>query len=185
MARRTSPSSATVNDTPADRLQETIEKLSQDIRVLTDIIDGLREDFSWLTRNGMPHQPITVIVHRMPGVAEEGSRRTMELSFSQLPERDPTETLTDEEVRKAVINDVVQRLAEPVGEVAQQQLSSLVSTLDHAHRDVLEAIRGGKTSHAKEPAPKETRQPKKKPVKKTSVAAAILPEPPPPPGRLF
>ena len=176
MARRTSPSSATVNETPANRLQETIEKLSQDIRVLTDIVDAIREDLSWLTRNGMPHQPITVIVHRMPGVAEEGSRRTMELS---------TETLADEEVRKAVINDVVQRLAEPVGEVAQQQLSSLVSTLDHAHRDVLEAIRGGKTSHEVEPAPKPTRQPKKKPVKKTPVATAIPEEPPPPPGLLF
>ena len=185
MARRTSLSSATVNETPADRLQATVEDLSQNIRVLTDIIDAIREDLSWLTRNGMPHQPITVIVHRMPGAVEEGSRGTMELSFAHLPERDPTETLTDEEVRKAVINDVVQRLAEPVGEVAQQQLSSLVSTLDHAHRNVLEAIRGGKTSHAEEPAPKPTRQPKKKPVKKAPVAAAVPPEPPPLPGRLF
>ena len=185
MARRTSSSSSAPEKTPADRLRTTVEELSQNVRVLTEIVDALREDLSWLTRNGMPHQPITVIVLRMPGVAEEGSRGTMELSFAHLPDRDPTETLTNDQVRKAVIDDVVQRLAEPVGEVAQQQLSSLVSTLDHAHRDVLEAIRGGKTSHTEEPAPKPTRKPKKKPIKKSPVAAESPPEPPPPPGRLF
>jgi hypothetical protein len=185
MARRPQSHSTESIESDADRLQSAVFELAQNVRVLTDIVDAIREDLSWLTRNGMPHQPITVIVHRMPRVAEEGSRGTMELSFAHLPQRDPTETLTDDQVRTAVIDDVVQRLAEPVGELAQQQLSSLVSTLDHAHRDVLQAIRGVRTPPTEEPAPKRARRPKRKQENKVAVVPTVPPEPPPPPGRLF
>ena len=184
MSRRASCSSTTPDETPADRLQATVEELSQNVRVLTEIVDTLREDLSWLTRNGIPHQPITVIVHRMPRVAGEGTHGSPELSFAQLPDRDPTtDTLSDDQARTAVNNEIVERLAVPLGEVAQEQLNILLSIFDHAHRDVLEAIRSPQTGPPAEPAPKKGRKRKNEPT--AAVVRSIPQEPPTPPGLLF
>ena len=186
MARRVSSSSTTPDETPADRLQATVEELSQNVRVLTDIVDALREDLSWLTRNGMPHQPITVIVHRMPRVAGEGSRGSPELSFAQLPDRDPTtDTLSDDQVRTAVIDEIVERLAVPLGEVAQEQLNVLLSIFDHAHREVLQAIRKPQTIPPEELAPKKPRRRKRNKEPTAAVVTSVPQEPTPPPGLLF
>ena len=186
MSRRASSSSKTPDETAADRLQATVEELSQNVRVLTDIVDALREDLSWLTRNGMPHQPITVIVHRMPRVAGEGSRGSPELSFGQLPDRDPTtDTLSDDQVRSAVIDEIVERLAVPLGEIAQEQLNVLLSIFDHAHRDVLQAIRTPQTIPPEKRAPKKRRQRKRKDEPTAAIAPSVPQEPPPPPGLLF
>ena len=221
MTRTKSSPSARPNGTPdettADRLQEAVDELAQNVRVLTDIVDELREDLSWLTRNGVPHQPVTVFVHRMPCVAAKGesastesSGGSLELSFARLPVYDPTaDTLSDDQVRAAVIDDIVQRLAEPLGELAQEQLNILVSVIDHAHREVLTAIRQpratppaeelatSESSHVK-PRRRRTKQPSSEPVAQTnpvSTVASVAPitaveptastEPPPPTGRLF
>ena len=186
MARRTSSSSSAPEETPADRLQTTVEELSQNVHVLTEIVDALREDLSWLTRNGMPHQPITVIVHRMPHVVGEGTRDTMELSFAQLPDRDPTaDTLSDDQVRAAVIDEIVERLTVPLGELAQEQLNVLLSIFDHAHRDVLQAIRKPQTIPPEELAPKKPRRRKRKEEPTAAVVQSVPQEPPPPHGLLF
>lgn len=184
MARRVSSSSTTPDETPAERLQATVEELSQNVRVLTDIVDALREDLSLLTRNGMPHQPIKVIVHRMPRVAGEGSRWSPELSFAQLPDRDTTTaTLSNHHLRAAVIDDIVERLAVPLGELAQEQLNVFLSIIDHAHRDVLQAIRKPQTIPPNVPVPKKRVRKKKKPT--AAVAPSVRQEPPPPQGLLF
>ena len=186
MAHRVSSSSTTPDETPADRLQATVEELSQNVRVLTDIVDALREDLSWLTRNGMPHQPITVIVHRMPRVAGEGSRGSPELSFGQLPDRDPTtDTLSDDQVRSAVIDEIVERLAVPLGELAQEQLNVLLSLVDHAHRDVLQAIRSPPTIPPESPAQMKPKRRRRKKEPTPAVVPFVPQEPPPPPGLLF
>lgn len=186
MPRRASPSPAIPEDTPAERLQTAVEELSQNVRNLADIIDRIREDLSWLTRNGVPHQPVTVIVHRMPGLAEEGNTGSYEFSFARLPDRDPTsDTLSDDQVRAAVVEDVVQRLAEPLGALAQEQLNSLVSIIDHAHREILQAIRRPHETQPETATPKKLRrrQTKQKPV--APIVPTTPPEPPPPRGHLF
>ncbi len=221
MTRGKSLPSARPNEAPdetaADRLQAAVDELAQNVRVLTDIVGELREDLSWLTRNGVPHQPVTVLVHRMPHVAAKGSNDSkessggsLELSFARWPVRDPTvDTLADDQVRAAVIDDIVQRLAEPLGELAQEQLNVLVSVIDNSHRELLKAIRQPQaTSPADEPATSEssptkprrrrTKQPPSEPVTPTnpvSTVASVAPitvveptastEPPPPHGKLF
>lgn len=211
MTRGQSAPTGTPNETAADRLQAAVEELAQNVRVLTDIVDELREDLSWLTRNGVPHQPVTVLVHRMPHVARKGSNGStepsggsLELSFARWPVHDPTvDTLADDQVRAAVIDDIVQRLAEPLGELAQEQLNILVSVIDHAHRELLKAIRQPQATspanelatsaspHAK-PRRRRTKPPPPEPVAPTnpvSTMASVAPitavEPPPPPGKLF
>ena len=186
MSRRVSSSSTAPEETPADRLQATVEELSQNVRELTDIVDALREDLSWLIRNGMPHQPITVIVHSMPRVAGEGSRGSPELSFAQLPDRDPTtDTLSDDQVRATVIDEIVERLAVPIGELAQEQLNLLLSIVDHAHRDVLQAIRRPQTVAPEKLAPKKPRRRKMNEEPTGAVVPSAPQDPPPPPGLLF
>jgi hypothetical protein len=54
LPRRSSSPPAVSNETPADRLQAAVEELARNVRVLTDVVDEIREDLSWLTRNGMP-----------------------------------------------------------------------------------------------------------------------------------
>lgn len=221
MTRGKSSPSARPNGTPdetaADRLQAAVDELAQNVRVLTDIVDELREDLSWLTRNGVPHQPVTVLVHRMPHVAAkesngstQSSGGSLELSLAHWPVRDPTaDTLSDDKVRAAVIDDIVQRLAEPLGELAQEQLNILVSVIDHSHRELLKAIRQPPAaSPAQEPASREpsstkarrgrAKQPPFEPEAPSNSAPSVAPvapitgvestastEPPPPTGRLF
>ena len=132
MSRRTLTSPATSNETAADRLQAAVDELAQNVRVLTDVVDQIREDLSWLTRNGVPHQPLTVIVHRMPLVApRRAKKKSFDISVLSLPVRDPTaETLSDDELRNAAIDRIVERLADPLGQLAQEQLNMLLSVLD-------------------------------------------------------
>ncbi len=221
MTRGRSSPPARPNESPdvtaADRLQSAVDELAQNVRVLTDIVEELREDLSWLTRNGVPHQPVTVLVHRMPHVAAKGSNGSkessggsLELSFARWPVRDPTvETLADDQVRAAVIDDIVQRLGEPLGELAQEQLNILVSVIDNSHRELLKAIRqpqatspvedpATSTSPPTKPRRRRTKEPPPEsvaPANPVSTIASVAPitavepiastEPPPPPGKLF
>lgn len=185
MSKSPKPAPAAVSETDADRLQASVAELAQNVRVLTDIVDQLREDLSWLTRNGMPHQPVTVLVHRMPLVAEEPGIGSMELSFHHWPNRDPTVEMSDDGIRAAVIDDVVQRLAEPLGEIAQEQLNMLVSVVDHAHREVLQAIRTPRSEQPKNSSPAKSSRRKTKQQPAIPAVPALPADPPPPAGRLF
>jgi len=168
-------------ETPVERLQTAVDELSQNVRVLTDLVDQVREDLSWLTRNGVPHQPLHVLVHRMPLDPQNAREGSLEISILSLPPRDPTAILSSEEQRSAVIEEVVQRLAEPLGELAQEQLNLLLSVMDHAHREVMQAIRGTRPTTDAVEQPKTRRRTQSTPV---PIAPARA-ESPPPSGQLF
>ena len=49
-----------------DPVSEAADRLSAEVRCLREVLDEVREDFSWVTRNGLPIQPIEhVRVRRM------------------------------------------------------------------------------------------------------------------------
>lgn len=54
--RRKSPSASRAENT--DPLAESVDRLSAEVRVLRDVLAEIREDFSWVTRNGLPIQPV-------------------------------------------------------------------------------------------------------------------------------
>lgn len=179
--------SGTPAETATERLLAAVNELAQNVRVLIDVVDQVREDLSWLTRNGVPHQPINVVVHRMPLLAS-GARddSSLELSMAPWPVRDPTaDTLSDEQVRAAVIDDVVQRLAEPLGQLAQEQLNSLLSVMDHAHREVLQAIRAPRTAPPQESVAPKASQRRTRQKSAPPPAAKAPTDPPAPRGQLF
>ena len=62
--RRKSPSANSAEKT--DALIESVDLLSAEVRCLREVLDEVREDFSWLTRNGLPIRPVEhVHVRRM------------------------------------------------------------------------------------------------------------------------
>lgn len=187
MTRRTPPPPAVPTETAADRLQAAVDELAQNVCVLTDVVDQLREDLSWLTRNGVPHQPVHVLLHRMPHVtAGEGSDGSFDISLRSLPTHDPTaEFLSDHRLRDVVIDRVVERLAEPLGQLAQEQLNALLSVMDHAHREVLQAIRSPHVATPQKGSVSPKRRPRKTDQPLPAAPMAEPAEPPPSRGQLF
>ena len=62
--RRHVPSAAPVER--ASPLTESVDRLTSEIHCLRQVLDDVREDVSWLTRNGLPVQPVEhVHVRRM------------------------------------------------------------------------------------------------------------------------
>lgn len=179
--RHSAVASAVVSETPIDRLQATVEELSQNVRVLTDIVELIREDLSWLTRNGMPHQSLHVLVHSLPKVSETQSG-SVQLSVLTAPNPDPTAALTDDRQRSLVIDQLVEQLSVPLGELAQEQLNALLGIMDHAHHEILTAIRNPSTASSK-PRSKQRKDSRQRSKWKSAPVEAT--EPPPPAGQLF
>lgn len=66
MAKRNS-ASVTTNET--QELRREFAELKDHLRVLIDVLDGVREELQWLTRNGLPlqerHLPASPVLKRM------------------------------------------------------------------------------------------------------------------------
>ena len=63
-SRRKVPSASPAEQT--DPVAEAADRLSAEVRCLREVLDEVREDFSWVTRNGLPIQPMEhVRVRRM------------------------------------------------------------------------------------------------------------------------
>ncbi len=63
-SRRKVPSASPAEKT--DPVAEAADRLSAEVRCLREVLDEVREDFSWVTRNGLPIQPMEhVRVRRM------------------------------------------------------------------------------------------------------------------------
>ena len=190
MPLRKLSSPMTSAETPADRLQTAVDELAGNVRVLADIVGEIREDLSWLTRNRMPHQPLVVQVQRMPRVPA-GETGSFEFSLLSLPVSDPTaETLSDDQMRESVVDDLVDRLAEPLGQLAQDQLNMLMNVLDRAHRDLLQAIRSPQSlestgQQSPKPATPRTQNSGNARAPSSSQSSSPPAESPPPPGQLF
>lgn len=180
-SRNTASPAVPTTDSPAERLQDAVTGLSQNVRVLTDIVDQIREDLSWLTRNGVPHQPLHVLAHSIPvGLAAKPD--SVQLSIFAAPNPDPTAALTDDQQRSSVINQLVEQLSVPLGELAQEQLNALLGIMDHAHREILTAIRSPSTASSK---PKSKQGKESRPRSKLKSPPVEATEPPPPAGQLF
>lgn len=132
-ARKIAPATAPDHDaspTSIDRLTETLARLC-------DIIDDLREDFSWVTRNGLPVQPIEhVHVKRMaldPCAGDWGER--LEIERSTFPANAPAFTLDT-----AALDRIAESLTTTVEAVAQGQLEAVLNALDAVRHEILSAV---------------------------------------------
>lgn len=171
MAKRAQSRAIPSANPESDPLADSIGQLTLELRVLRETIDQLREDFSWVTRNGLPIQPIEhVIVKRMARdpCADDWNDK-LELCRMEMPDRSPDPTLD-----LNVLDRIVESLTTTVETVAQGQLEAMLSAIDVVRNQILEAF------DQKSPVPQDPAT-----VMAPSTPAIQSPSEKPLPGRLF
>lgn len=176
LARKSAP--APVPDPElSDALIGAVERLADAVIVLRDTVDAVREDISWLSRNGLPVQPIEhVVVKRM----------ARDPAASDWNEQLQTIHLQSSERSSTVDHDVIQKLVEGIKSafeaIAQGQLELVLTALDGIRTETL-AVIGSQPCHAssQEEPPLVPPDPPLQPARDTASSARIKPRR----GRLF
>jgi hypothetical protein len=192
MAKKAAP--ATAPDREPDPLAQAVDRLTAELSVFRQVIDEIREDFSWVTRNGLPVRPLEhVHVKRMalnPCAEDWGDRLEIERS-TYLPRgsASPLESNT--------LDDVVDDLKATMEAAAQGQLEIVLTALDGVRAEILGALRrrhpdtpatssGTRSSASSSSSPSSPSSRSSSPSSAPSSSPpADIPVPKPPPGQLF
>lgn len=157
-----------------ESLVTAVERLADEVRSLRDVLDEIREDFSWVTRNGVPHQPQEhVIVKRMAldPVAGDWAEQLELVRLVQPGTTADSGTNRNEEMTAQVV-------ATFEG-MAQGQLEMVLSAFDSVREQMLAAVR-----KSWPPTPWKA-EPETPPCAPEPPAVPPPPAEPPARGRLF
>ena len=166
--------SASPRQQQAERLTEVVGRLADEVRVVRDVLDDIREDLSWITRNGIPGHPVqhTRVVCMARDPLAPDAREHLELRTYTL------EPHGSSEISPKVFNELVTEIAEAVTVIGQEQLNMFLMALDDARAKLLTAIK----TTSPQPTEQETNVLLEPPLAaQTAVAAIEVPER----GRLF
>lgn len=135
MAKKSAP---TVPRAPEpDPLALAVDRLTGELAMLRQVLDEIREDFSWLTRNGLPVQPIEhVHVKRMaldPCADDWGER--LEIERSTYHPRGAASPLDSE-----ALDHIADDLKVTMEAVAQGQLDIVLTALDGVRAEILTVL---------------------------------------------
>ena len=123
---------------PAERLCDAVSDLTQHVHVLIDVLDDIREDLSWITRNGIPgDRPIehTRLIRMARDPLAPDAREHFEFrTYTLEPHGSPV-------VMPEVFEALVSEIAEAMTVVGQEQLNMLLTALDDARTKLMAAIR--------------------------------------------
>jgi len=142
MTPRKASSPPTQAELPVERLCDAVSDLTQHVRVLLDVLDEIREDLSWITRNGMPGgRPIehTRLIRMARDPLAPDARDHLELHTYTL-EPHGRSPITPE-----VFESLVSEIAEAMTVVGQEQLNMLLTALDDARTKLMAAIKTSPT----------------------------------------
>ena len=169
------PAPASPRRQQAERLTDVVGKLAEEVRVVRDVLDDIREDLSWITRNGVPTRSIdhTRVLRMARDPLAPDARDHLELRTYTLEPRGSTE------ISPKVFDELVSEIAEAVTVVGQEQLTMFLMALDDARAKLLTAIK----TTSPQPTERATINRISEPplAAQTTVAAAEAPER----GRLF
>jgi hypothetical protein len=167
-----------------DPLVQAVDRLTSELANLRQVMDEIREDFSWLTRNGLPVQPIEhTHVKRMaldPCAAEGGDHLEIERSTYY-----PRGTISP--LDSVALDHIADDLKITFEAVAQGQLEVVLTALDGVRAEILAALKRRRG----EPPPDVAKAASDSPPSRSSAPASTPPSPvdppapKPPPGRLF
>jgi hypothetical protein len=166
--------SASPRQQQAERLTDVVGKLAEEVRVVRDVLDDIREDLSWITRNGVPTRSIehTRVLRMARDPLAPDARDHLELRTYTLEPRGSSE------ISPKVFDELVSEIAEAVTVVGQEQLNMFLMALDDARSKLLTAIK----TTSPQPTERETDAiPEPAPAAQTAVAATEIPKR----GRLF
>lgn len=167
MAKRASANSPGKRAAPngaADPLAESINRATAEIAMLRQVIDEVREDFSWLIRNGLPVQPIEhVHVKRMAiDPLADNWNEQLEIERSILPTKATISPLDSD-----ALDRVAEDLKTAFEAVTQGQLEIVLTALDGVRAEIVTALK----RRVQEP--------------ESPANSPATPMPRPPTGRLF
>ena len=158
----------------AERLTDVVEKLADEVRVVRDVLDDIREDLSWITRNGLPTRSIehTRVLRMARDPLAPDARDHLELRTYTL------EPHGSSEISPQVFDELVSEIAEAVTVIGQDQLNMFLIALDDARAKLLAAIKTPAPMRADYETNANSEPP---PAAQTAVGVTEIPER----GRLF
>ena len=145
-SQRRSPPTKSVED--SQQLAESVDRLTDELRSLGTVLESIREDVSWVTRNGLPVQPVEhVHVKRMardPCAADSNERLDVERTMIHPPGQLSALGSLD-------IERIAEELRTAVETLAQEHLEPVLTALDEVRGALLRAIQAKKREAGVEP----------------------------------
>lgn len=130
-----SPPTTSVEE--SQQLAESVDRLTDELRSLGNVLESIREDVSWVTRNGLPVQPIEhVHITRMavdPSAANWNERLLVERTMIHPPGQLSAQGSPD-------IERIVEELRTTVETLTQEHLEPVLTALDEVRDALLTAI---------------------------------------------
>jgi hypothetical protein len=115
------------------QLAAAIEALSQNVRVLTDLVEHTRSELQWIAQNGIPHQTLTVRL--LPATDTAGTAKQVEVVETWPSPSDAPATADD-------LQQLFEWLAEHMTALQKEQLNQILTAQEDVKRHVVAAIRG-------------------------------------------
>jgi hypothetical protein len=174
--KKSSPASGSASSCQqqVERLTDVVGRLADEVRVVRDVLDDIREDLSWITRNGVPTRSIehTRVIRIARDPLAPDARDHLELRTYTL------EPHGSSEISPKVFDELVSEIAEAVTVIGQEQLNMFLMAIDDARAKLLAAIK----ATPPQPTERETNASSEPPqAAQRAVAVTEVPER----GRLF
>ncbi len=128
-----------------ERLTDAVNHLADELRVVRDVLDEVRDDFGWLTRNGIPGQRnvhTQLLQMARDPLAPDANER---LEFRRFSSGEPAGSA----IGSDVLNELVSEIAEVVTGTGQEQVNLLLGALDDMRTKLVAAIKS--SPHESEP----------------------------------
>ncbi|HQX49581.1 MAG TPA: hypothetical protein PLY87_10705 [Planctomycetaceae bacterium] len=161
MAKRASKPTAPVAAEESGNLSASVDQLIGEVRLLRQVLDEVREDLSWVTRNGLPVQPAEHVhvksMARDVTAADWNDRLVIERTMLHPPERLGG-------LGSLELDRLIAELRSTVDTLAQGQIEPVLNALEEVRKALLEAMspQDGSRQH------KEPQQSPELPSSKTS-----------------
>ena len=139
-----------------ERLTDAVNTLANEARVVRDALDEVREELSWITRNGIPSrggEHLQLVRLARDPFAEDAIER-LESVVSAIGPNYSSESSPE------LFDELVSEIAEVVTVVGQEQANLLLSALDDTWGKLVAAIKASAVTQitGKEPAASEASQ---------------------------
>ena len=143
MAPNQRPSKAQVPErTSRETLSESVGRLAGEVHILRDVLAEIREEMTWIMRNGVPHQPVEHVLLKSMAKDPFDPKWGEKLVVERYPR---VESSTNSTVDPESLDRVVHDLQLTIEGVAQEQMDAVLKAIDSVRVDLLAAIKRPKS----------------------------------------
>ena len=139
MAPNQQPSKAQVPErTLRETLADSVCRVADEVHILRDVLAEIREEMTWVTRNGVPHQPVEHVLLKSMAKDPFDPKWGEKLVVERYPR---AESSTNSTVDPESLDRVVHDLQLTIEGVAQQQMDAVLKAIDIIRAEILAAIK--------------------------------------------